>query len=48
MVRLVLRAIKSERLIEPTGKGRGEKWKRISAGIYLSTAFLATSSKTDQ
>jgi hypothetical protein len=30
MVRLVLRAMKSEGLIESTGKGRGAKWaKRV-------------------
>jgi Fic family protein len=29
MVRLVLRAMKSEGLIAPTGKGRGAKWVRI-------------------
>jgi len=27
----VLRAMKSEGLIESTGKGRGAKWKRITA-----------------
>lgn len=30
MVRLVLRAMKSEGLIAPTGKGRGAKWVRIA------------------
>ncbi len=30
MVRLVLRAMKSEGLIESTGKGRGAKWLRIN------------------
>jgi hypothetical protein len=30
MVRLVLRAMKSEGLIEPTGKGRGAKWRRVN------------------
>lgn len=30
MVRLVLRAMKSEALIAPTGKGRGAKWVRIA------------------
>jgi hypothetical protein len=32
MVRLVLRAMKSEGLIESTGKGRGAKWLRINQG----------------
>lgn len=48
MVRLVLRAMKSEGLIESTGKGRGAKWKRITAGTSGSTAVLATSRKMDQ
>jgi len=30
MVRLLLRAMKSEELIESTGKGRGAKWLRIN------------------
>lgn len=30
MVRLVLRAMKSEGLIESTGKGRGAKWRSIN------------------
>lgn len=30
MVRLVLRSMKSEKLIEPTGKGRGAKWARVN------------------
>ena len=48
MVRLVLRAMKSEGLIESTGKGRGAKWKRITAGTSGSTAVLAISHKMDQ
>ncbi|MCU1736423.1 MULTISPECIES: Fic family protein [Pseudomonas] len=32
MVRLVLRAMKSEGLIESTGKGRSAKWKRVPSG----------------
>jgi hypothetical protein len=31
MVRLVLRAVKAEGLIAPTGKGRGAKWVNIRA-----------------
>lgn len=31
MVRLVLRAMKAEGLIAPSGKGRGAKWNRISS-----------------
>jgi hypothetical protein len=30
MVRLVLRAMKREGLIAPTGKGRGAKWVNLS------------------
>ncbi|MBN0196657.1 cell filamentation protein Fic, partial [Pseudomonas aeruginosa] len=48
MVRLVLRAMKSEELIESTGKGRGAKWKRITAGTSGSTAVLAIGHKMDQ
>lgn len=32
MIRVVLRAMKSEGLIEPTGKGRSAKWRRTGAG----------------
>jgi Fic family protein len=31
MVRLVLRTLKTEKVIEPTGKGRSAKWRRISS-----------------
>ncbi|WP_287398990.1 hypothetical protein [Nitrosomonas sp. H1_AOB3] len=48
MVRLVLRAMKSEGLIESTGKGREAKWKRITAGTSGSTAVLAIGHKMDQ
>ena len=48
MVRLVLRAMKSEGLIESTGKGRGAKWKRITAGTSGSAAVLAIGHKMDQ
>lgn len=48
MVRQVLRAMKSEGLIESTGKGRGAKWKRITAGTAGSTAVLANGYKMDQ
>jgi len=37
MVRLVLRAMKAEGLIESTGKGRGARWKRITAAGLDST-----------
>ena len=47
MVRLVLRAMKSEGLIESTGKGRGAKWKRITASTSGSTAVLAIGHKMD-
>jgi len=33
MVRLVLRAMKVEGLIEPTGKGRGAKWNRLDSPV---------------
>ncbi len=48
MVRLVLRAMKSEGLIESTGKGRGAKWKRITAGTSGRTAVVAIGHKMDQ
>lgn len=48
MVRLVLRAMKSEGLIESTGKGRGAKWKSITEGTSGSTAVLAIGHKMDQ
>jgi hypothetical protein len=48
MVRLVLRAMKSEGLIESTGKGRGAKWERITAGSSDGTAVLAIGHKVDQ
>lgn len=31
-VRLVLRAMKAERIIAPMGKGRGAKWERVAQG----------------
>jgi Fic family protein len=33
MVRVVLRAMKTEGLIEPNGKGRGARWKQIGQAI---------------
>lgn len=48
MVRLVLRAMKSEGLIESTGKGRGAKWKRVTAGSSDRAAVLAIDRKMDQ
>jgi Fic family protein len=48
MVRLVLRAMKSEGLIESTGKGRGAKWKRVTAGTSDRAAVLAIDRKMDQ
>lgn len=48
MVRLVLRAMKSERLIESSGKGRGAKWKRITADTPGDTAVAAIGHEMDQ
>src|SRR5690606_30087266 len=48
MVRLVLRAMKSEGLIESTGKGRGAKWKRVTAGTSDRAAVLAIDRKVDK
>ena len=36
MVRLVLRAMKADGLIAPTGKGRGAKWVNIRAETVIS------------
>lgn len=44
----LLRTMKSEGLIKSTGKGRGAKWKHITAGISGSTAVLAVDRKMDQ
>lgn len=41
MVRLVLRAMKSEGLIAPTGKGRGAKWFHNKAGTNKQTGATA-------
>ncbi|MCY1312676.1 hypothetical protein D9M70_631190 [compost metagenome] len=48
MVRLVLRAMKSEGLIESTGKGRGAKWQHISTGASGRTAQLPSGHRMDQ
>lgn len=45
---MVLRAMKSEGLIESTGKGRGAKWKRVTAGTSDRAAVLAIDRKMDQ
>ena len=34
-VRLILRAMKAEGLIEPNGKGRGAKWQRVQAPVQV-------------
>jgi hypothetical protein len=36
MVRVVLRALKAERVIAPTGKGRAAKW--IQTGLQRASA----------
>ena len=36
MVRVVLRAMKGEGLIAPTGKGRGAKWMKLAASAGLN------------
>ncbi len=45
MVRVILRAMKAEALIAPTGKGRGAKWSRVKAGgatLSASTSGAAS------
>ncbi len=37
MVRVVLRAMKAEGLITPTGKGRAAKWEQIPQAIGQAT-----------
>jgi Fic family protein len=44
MVRVVLRAMKAEELITPTGKGRAAKWKQIPQAVGRATTAQPNSS----
>jgi hypothetical protein len=44
MVRVILRAMKAEGVIKPTGKGRAAKWEQIPQAIGQAPHAQANSS----
>ena len=48
MVRVVLRAMKAEGLITPTGKGRAAKWEQIQPSIGPSVTAPSNSTGKKQ